>query len=146
MQLYPLLLVKRDLIQLRQSLIFQHLPQSLSFIDNADLPRNKILIGGAHDHPTSNKSGEETQSAMSPKDQNTAKSLQIPIYGVDAMSGSGRAGRPANINRANPDGTTTNNVGKTAGSGKNINPTPFDIGRDALRIWVQVVHQKDNRL
>ena len=109
--------------------------QSLSFIDNADLPRNKILIGGAHDHPTSNKSGEETQSAMSPKDQNTAKSLQIPIYGVDAMSGSGRAGRPANINRANPDGTTTNNVGKTAGSGKNINPTPFDIGRDALRIW-----------
>jgi hypothetical protein len=109
--------------------------QGLSFIDNSDLPRNKILIGQAHDHPTSTTPGEETQSAMSSKDQNTSKGLQIPIYGVDAMSGSGRAGKPANINRANPNGTTTNNVGKTAGSGKNNNSTPFDIATDALRIW-----------
>jgi RHS repeat-associated protein len=109
--------------------------QGLNFIDNGDSPRNKILIGQAHDHPTSITPGMETQSAMSDKDQNTSKGMQIPIYGVDAMSGSGRSGKPANINRANPDGTVTNNVGKTAGTGKTINPRPFDIGRDVLRIW-----------
>ena len=90
-----------------------------------------VLIGQAHSHPDSNEPDMVTQSAMSEKDKNTSRQLQIPIYGIDAMSGSGRAGATANINRANPDGTTTNGVGKTSGSGA---PT-FNIGMDALKIW-----------
>ncbi|WP_317170011.1 RHS repeat-associated core domain-containing protein [Mucilaginibacter inviolabilis] len=109
--------------------------QGLSFVDNNDLPRNKILIGGVHDHPTSTQPGMETLSEMSTFDKTVSTQMQIPIYGVDAMSGSGRAGKPANINRQNPDGTTTNNVGNTLGTGKNTNPTPFNIAIDALRIW-----------
>jgi RHS repeat-associated protein len=107
----------------------------VSFIDNNDSPRNKILIGQAHGHPTSNDPGMVTQSAMSSFDKNTSGSMQIAIYGVDAMSGSGGVGRPANINRANPDGSSTNNVGKTLGSGKRISPSPFNIALDALKIW-----------
>ena len=109
----------------------------VNFIDNNDSPRNKILIGQVHGHPTSTEPGKVTQSAMSSADTNTASGLQIAIYGVDAMSGSGGQGRPANINRANPEGTSTNNVGKTIGTGKHINRSPFNIGLDALKIWGQ---------
>jgi len=77
--------------------------------------------------------GKYTESAMSEKDKNTSGALQIPIYGVDAMSGSGKTGQPANINRANPDGSTSNKIGKTQGAG-NINGG-FNIGLDALKIW-----------
>ncbi|MCD2425097.1 DUF6443 domain-containing protein [Niabella pedocola] len=103
-----------------------------SQIDGVDGKRdaNTILIAQAHGHPESNTPNTQTLSQMSPKDEGTSKGLQIPIYGVDAMSG--RRGAAANINRANPDGTTTNKVGKTSGVGKS---GTFNIGRDALKIW-----------
>jgi hypothetical protein len=107
----------------------------VSFIDNNDSPRSKILIGQVHGHPTSTDPGYVTQSAMSGFDTGTASSLQIAVYGADAMSGSGGVGRSANINRANPDGSTTNNVGRTIGTGKHVNTSPFNIGLDALKIW-----------
>lgn len=102
---------------------------------NFETPGGRIIIGQAHGHPTSTSPGMVTLSAMSETDIATSVSRQIPIYGVDAMSGSGRFGVPANINRANPNGTTTNNIGNTLGTGNNINPNPFGIGLDALRIW-----------
>ena len=110
------------------------IPAGFNQIDGADGKRdaNTILVGQAHGHPDSDDPNLQTQSAMSTKDQNTAKDVQIPIYGVDAMSGSGKKGAAANINRANPDGTTTNNVGKTSGAGE---PGTFNIGMDALKIW-----------
>lgn len=57
--------------------------------------------------------------------------LQIPIYGIDAMNGSGNVGARANINRQNPDGSTTQKVGNTKGNGSGT----FNFGLDALRIW-----------
>lgn len=53
----------------------------VNFIDNNDSPRNKILIGQVHGHPTSTEPGKVTQSAMSSADTNTASGLQIAIYG-----------------------------------------------------------------
>lgn len=105
-----------------------------SQIDGANGKRdaNTILIAQAHGHPDTNDPGKQTQSAMSTKDQNTSKDLQVAIYGVDAMSGSGGKGAAANINRANPGGGTTNNVGNTSGAGK---PGTFNIGRNAMEIW-----------
>ena len=100
--------------------------------DNGKRDANTILIGQAHGHPDSDDPNKQTQSQMSEYDQNTSKDLQIPIYGVDAMAGSGKIGAAANINRANPDGTQTNNVGKTSGAGK---PGTFNIGMDALKIY-----------
>jgi RHS repeat-associated protein len=116
------------------TLEFYPIKAGFSQIDGANGKRdaNTILIGQAHGHPDTNQAGMETQSAMSSKDQNTSSALQVAIYGVDAMSGSGKKGAAANINRANPDHTTTNNVGKTSGLGK---PGTFNIGLDALRIW-----------
>jgi hypothetical protein len=38
-------------------------------------------------------------------------------------------------NRASPDGTTTNKVGKTQGAGTYNTNRGFNIGLDALRIW-----------
>ena len=104
-------------------------------IDGTDNKRdaNSILIAQAHGHPDSNVAGEITLSAMSPdKDVPTSQSLQIAIYGIDAMTGSGVLGAAANINRANPDGTTTNSVGCTSGTGQS---GTFNIGLDALRFW-----------
>lgn len=109
--------------------------QGLNFIDSKELPRNKILIGQAHGHPESSSSSTYTEKTMSPKDQSTAGSLQIPIYGVNAMFGKGHIGKSSNINRANPDGTINHNVGATSGTGKHLKSTTFNIGADALRIW-----------
>ena len=61
--------------------------------------------------------------------------MQIPIYDIDAMTGSGRVGRPANINRANPNGSVDLNVGNSIGSGSRVNQNPFNIALDALKIW-----------
>jgi RHS repeat-associated protein len=102
------------------------------WIDDA-VPGNKMLIGGAHGHPATTEAGKETESAMSGFDINTAKNLQIPVYGVDAMYGG--KGKPADINRANPDGTTSSGVGKTSGTGKHTRTQTFNIAIDALRIW-----------
>jgi len=104
-------------------------------VSYADKPGGLVIIGQAHGHPETTEAGKYTESAMSEKDKNTSKSLQIPVYGVDAMNGSGKTGRPANINRANPDGTTTNRVGKTQGTGKYNTNGGFNIGLDALNIW-----------
>ena len=62
-----------------------------------------------------------------------AASMQIPIYGVDAMSESGKEGSSSSIHRVNPDGVKYTNVGKTIGKDKNRNT--FNIGRNALIIW-----------
>jgi RHS repeat-associated protein len=99
-----------------------------------DKPGGLVIIAQAHGHPDSNEADKVTQSAMSNKDMNTANNMNIPVYGIDAMSGSGRTGKPANINRANTDGTTTNNVGKSQGAGKFKTASPtFDIIKDAMQ-------------
>ena len=107
--------------------------QGLSFIANSDSPRNKIIIGQVHGHPDSNKDRMKTLPEMSDFDKNVAVSMQIPIYGVDAMSESGKEGSSSSIHRVNPDGVKYTNVGKTIGKDKNGNT--FNIGRDALIIW-----------
>jgi len=63
---------------------------------------------------------------MSPLDASTSASLQIPIYGIDAMDGPTN-GSPAAMHRVVPNGTITNNVGTTSNS--------FNIGRESLEIW-----------
>jgi hypothetical protein len=90
-----------------------------------------VLIGQAHSHPETTEPGKKTLSQMSPTDKQTSTSMQIPIYGMDAMNGSGQVGAAANINRQNPDGTQTQGVGKTKGSSSGT----FNIGKDALKIW-----------
>ncbi|MDX1936279.1 MAG: hypothetical protein SFU21_04155 [Flavihumibacter sp.] len=102
------------------------------WIDDA-VPGNKMLIGGTHGHQATTEAGKETESAMSSFDINTAKDLQVPVYGVDAMYRG--KGKPSDINRANPDSTTSSNVGKTSGTGKHARTTTFNIAIDALRIW-----------
>jgi RHS repeat-associated protein len=104
-------------------------------VSYADKPGGLVIIGQAHGHPETTKAGMHTVSAMSELDQNTSKSMQIPVYGIDAMNGSGKTGKGANINRANPGGTTTNNVGRTQGAGQYNTHEGFNIGLDALRIW-----------
>lgn len=106
--------------------------QGLNFLYTDERPRNKILIGQVHTHPTSISEGLTTLSQMSDKDKNVAILLQIPIYGIDAMKGSGEIGFPAIINRVNPNGNMYRKVGKTIG--KN-NKSVFNIGKDALEIW-----------
>jgi hypothetical protein len=105
--------------------------QGLNFVDNNDSPRSKIIIGQAHGHPESNTPGYVTEKNMSDKDKNTAQSMQIPIYGLDAISGSGRSGNSANIHRANPNGTIDLKVGKTKGTGIGT----YNIGKNAMELW-----------
>ena len=108
--------------------------QGLNFIFSPETPRTKILIGQMHGHPDIEILNHTTLSDMSELDRNTAMELQIPIYGIDAMSGSGKQGASANINRVDPDGTRHLNIGNTMGI-KNKNKHPIDIGRQSLEIW-----------
>ena len=87
-----------------------------------------------HGHPDIEIPNHTTLSDMSELDRNTAMELQIPIYGIDAMSGSGKQGASANINRVDPDGTRHLKIGNTMGI-KNKNKHPIDIGRQSLEIW-----------
>ncbi len=89
-----------------------------------DKPGGPIIIGQAHGHPASSASNMTTQKTMSPNDVNTATSMQIPVYGIDAMSG--KQGSPANIHRANPNGSINNKVGTTQ---------TISMGRQAMEIW-----------
>jgi hypothetical protein len=90
-----------------------------------------VLLAQAHSHPETTEAGKQTLSEMSLLDKQTSGELQIPIYGVDAMNGSGKVGAAANINRQNPNGTQTLNVGRTKGRSSGT----FNIGLDALKIW-----------
>ena len=108
--------------------------QGLNFIFSPETPRTKILIGQMHGHPDIEIPNHTTLSDMSELDRNTAMELQIPIYGIDAMSGSGKQGASANINRVDPDGTRHLKIGNTMGI-KNKNKHPIDIGRQSLEIW-----------
>lgn len=114
---------------------FSYYPSESYGVSYADRPGGLILIGQLHGHPETTEEGMHTLSAMSEFDQNTSNARQIPIYGADAMNGSGKTGKPANINRANPDGTKTNNIGKTQGAGKYNTQAGFNIGLNALKIW-----------
>ena len=102
------------------------------WIDDA-IPANKMLLGGVHGHPATTEEGMVTESKMSGFDINVATNMQIPVYGVDAMNGG--KGKPSNINRANPDGSTSSKVGQTSGTGKHARSATFNIAIDALRIW-----------
>jgi len=106
----------------------------LSYVYNLDSPRTKIIIGQVHGHPDSNDNQRLTLPMMSDLDRDTSIKMQIPIYGVDAMSRTGKPGKSVNIHRVNPDGIKYTNVGKTIGNPP-TNNSLFDIGRDALRIW-----------
>jgi hypothetical protein len=103
----------------------------VSYLPGESCPASKILIGQVHGHPASQQAGHETSNEMSPADASTARALQVPIYGVDAMYED--PGAPGTIHRANPDGTTADNIGWTRGNypGAKI----FRIDLDALKIW-----------
>ena len=89
-------------------------------------PGGSILIGQAHGHPASTTPGTVTAKTMSSLDASTSSSLQIPVYGIDAMDGAA-AGSQVGVHRVTPNGTITNNVGKTSNN--------FNIGRESLEIW-----------
>jgi RHS repeat-associated protein len=105
----------------------EYFPAPITGINYADKPGGLVLIGQAHGHPATNESGKVTEKTMS-KDHDvpTARSVQIPVYGVDAMDNR-PAGTPAGIHRVSPNGTITNNVGKTSSG--------FNIARDAMQLW-----------
>jgi RHS repeat-associated protein len=104
-------------------------PLHYGVLDGETLDGNgKVLLAQAHGHPASTKPDHVTQTTMSELDKNTSNAAGIPIYGVNAMSG--RQGSSQSIHRVTPDGTITNNVGKTKGSGA----SGFNIVNDALRI------------
>lgn len=63
---------------------------------------------------------------MSDLDRDTSIKMQIPIYGVDAMSRTGKPGKSVNIHRVNPDGIKYTNLGKTIGNPP-TNNSLFDI-------------------
>lgn len=96
-------------------------------------PGGSVIIGQAHGHPASSDPNKITQKTMSGNDVSVATSLQIPVYGVDAMSG--RVGKPRGVHRANPDGTINNKIGKTTGSGKYQTTPTINMGRNAMEIW-----------
>ncbi|WP_255491333.1 RHS repeat-associated core domain-containing protein [Dysgonomonas sp. ZJ279] len=86
-----------------------------------------LLIGQVHSHPKSTNSNVITLKTMSPdKDAVTARRVQLPIYGIDAMDPV-NVGTSVYIHRVSPSGAITTNVGKTS--------TGFDIGSQALRLW-----------
>ena len=88
-----------------------------------------ILLGQAHGHPATNKAGMVNIPGTSPDfDKPTAVSTGITIYAIDSYSGK-KSGGVGAIHRVTPDGTQTNFVGKTIGTG-----TPnFNLGLDALQ-------------
>lgn len=89
-----------------------------------------ILIGQAHGHPETNKPDMVNISGTSPDiDKPTAISSGITIYAIDSYSGK-KIGGVGAIHRVTPDGTQTNFVGKTIGTGTTSN---FNVGLDALQ-------------
>ena len=96
-------------------------------------PGGSIIIGQVHGHPESTDPNTTTQRTMSGNDVSVSTSLQIPVYGVDAMSG--KVGKSAGIHRANPDGSINNNIGLTIGTGKYQTTPTINLGRNAMEIW-----------
>jgi RHS repeat-associated protein len=102
-------------------------PAPATGVNFVDKPGGLVLIGQAHGHPPTNTPGYVTAKTMSPNfDVPASASANVPIYGLDAMDGSTK-GNPTAIHRVTPNGTITNNVGRTSSG--------FDIGRDAMQIW-----------
>ena len=96
-------------------------------VNYVDRPGGLVLIGQAHGHPPGNIPGSVTAKTMSGDfDVQTSASINIPIYGLDAMDGPTN-GSPTAIHRVTPNGVIMNNVGKTSSG--------FNIGRDAMQIW-----------
>ena len=87
-------------------------------------PGGPIIIGQAHGHPASSDANKVTQKTMSSQDVQTATLLQVPVYGIDAMNG--KQGSPANIHRANPDGSIQHKIGTTQ---------TILMGQQAMEIW-----------
>ncbi len=97
-----------------------------------DKPGGLIIIGQIHGHPASNQAGYETLRTMSlDRDVPTAQSLQIPVYGVDAMYG--KTGDSMNVHIALPSGEANNNVRKTIGHSSSSSYPNW--GFEALRIY-----------
>jgi hypothetical protein len=88
-----------------------------------------ILLGQAHGHPLTNTDGMVNEAGTSAKDVKAGMGSGVPIYVIDSYSGKKMGGVGA-IHRASPDGTQTNFVGKTIGTGTTTN---FNIGLDALQ-------------
>ena len=94
-------------------------------------PGGPLIIGEIHGHPETMEEGKETLQTMSKRDVDSAKSLQIPIYATDAMSG--EVGEKANMHVALPSGRIINNVRQTLGSSDK--PHFKKLGYDVLSIW-----------
>ena len=88
-----------------------------------------IIVGQAHGHPLTNADGMVNEAGTSLKDKNASINSGISIYAVDSYSGK-KAGGVGDIHRVTPNGTQTNFIGKTIGSGTTSN---FNIGLDALQ-------------
>lgn len=109
----------------------EYYPGKATGVSFYDKPGGPIIIGQIHGHPQSNQINQETQKTMSSLDINTAQSLQIPIYGVDAMSGD--KGDSMSVHVALPSGGVIHNVRKTAGVSGNTSYISWGV--HALQIW-----------
>jgi len=107
--------------------ILEYFPAPATGVNFVDRPGGLVLIGQVHGHPPTNIPGMVTAKTMSQNfDVPTSATVNVPIYGIDAMDGPTN-GNPAAIHRVIPDGTITNNIGRTSSG--------FNIGQDAMRIW-----------
>ena len=104
-------------------------PAPVTGINFIDKLGGIVLIGQVHGHPESTEPNHITQSGMSEFDMNSSKNLQIPIWGIDAMS-INKMGNDIHI--AYPNGTTKSFVGKTRGTGFHGG---YPFGLNSLKIW-----------
>ncbi|MGM9865115.1 MAG: RHS repeat domain-containing protein [Muribaculaceae bacterium] len=100
-----------------------------------EYPRCKIIIGQLHGHPSIKDLRMKTLPGMSEDDKQTAKIMQIPVYAVDAMEGTGAIGNSVSIHMVNPSGKKHTNIGKTIGNPIKKKAKTINIGKQALEIW-----------
>ncbi|OXB15160.1 DUF6443 domain-containing protein [Flavobacterium reichenbachii] len=91
-----------------------------------------LLLGQAHGHNKTQKSGMENGVGTSTVDKNTAASSGVTIYAIEAYDAV--VGGQSNISRVTPAGTATTNIGKTKGYGGTGEGT-FNVGLDTLNRW-----------
>ena len=76
----------------------------------------KMLLAQIHGHPKTEEKGKVNGKSTSNTDKNTAMSLGITVFAVDAFDSSRGTGSNRAVHRVTSDGTQTNFVGQTKGS------------------------------
>jgi hypothetical protein len=107
-------------------------PETTSFMTSGETNQvtgRSILIGQVHGHPLTQEAGMVNERGTSDLDKDASRNSGVPIYSIDSFSGK-KVGGMGSINRVTPDGTQSNGIGKTIGTGTSGN---FNIGLDALQ-------------